>query len=162
MPKKVTTTAMPESQFVEDLRRLLSAHAGTFDLVSSTDERMTLPQEIVDVLREAVDIFHQGSTPHLHESDAWVTTQQAADIVGVSRPSLIKLLNASAIPYSIIGAGSHRRILLKDVIAYRDEWKRLRGQILADMVAGASANGFYDMTLADYEQPLRRARGTNT
>lgn len=159
MPKKVTISASLDSQVVENLRGLLAAHVGTFDLVSSSDERITLPQEIVDVLKEAVDIYHQGAAPQVHQFDEWVTTQQAADIVGVSRPSLIKMLGESAIPYTTIGSGSHRRILLKDVIAYRDEWKRLRGHILADMVAEASENGFYDMTVADYEEPLRRARG---
>jgi excisionase family DNA binding protein len=159
MPKKATTAAMPESHVVEDLRRLLTAHTGTFDLVSSADERITLPQEIVDVLKDAVDIFHEGAAPQMLQSDDWVTTQEAANIVGVSRPSLIKLLNESEIPYSTIGVGSHRRILLKDVMAYREGFRRARSELLTQLVAEASDDGLYDLKHSDYDEPLLRVRG---
>ena len=62
-----------------------------------------------------------------------MTTQQAADILNVSRPYLIKLLDEKNIPYELIGR--HRRILAKDLFAYkrsRDEQRAEALSIMAD------------------------------
>lgn len=60
-----------------------------------------------------------------------LTTQQAADILNVSRLFLVKLLDEGAIPY--IKVGSHRRIRLKDLIIYREQRKVMRRQGLKEL-----------------------------
>ena len=73
---------------------------------------------------------------------AELTTMEAADILNVSRPYLIKLLEAGDIPYRKVGR--HRRVRIEDVIQYKDDTDRRREAILDQMVAEAEKLGLYD------------------
>ena len=61
-------------------------------------------------------------------TDASISTQQAADRLTVSRPHLIKLLEGGVIPFKKVG--SHRRILLEDLLAYEARQKAVRRERL--------------------------------
>jgi excisionase family DNA binding protein len=73
-----------------------------------------------------------------------LTTQRAADLLGVSRPHLIKLLEAGELPCH--KAGSHRRIYLKDLIAYQKRRDMERKAALGRIAKEAFASGLYDRT----------------
>jgi len=73
----------------------------------------------------------EGNQARLHHAE--LTTQQAADILNVSRPHLVQQLEACAIPYHKVG--THRRIKMSDLVAYRKkshEQSRAALQELAD------------------------------
>ncbi|WP_445248802.1 excisionase family DNA-binding protein [Microcoleus sp. OTE_8_concoct_300] len=71
-----------------------------------------------------------------------LTTQQAADILNVSRLFLVKLLDEGAILY--IKVGSHRRIRFKDLIIYREQRKAMRRQGLKELTQFLQEEGFYE------------------
>ena len=73
-----------------------------------------------------------------------LTTQRAADLLGVSRPHLIKLLEAGDLPYH--KAGSHRRIYLRDIVAYQKRRDLERKQALDRIAKEAYEAGLYDRT----------------
>jgi excisionase family DNA binding protein len=73
-----------------------------------------------------------------------LTTQRAADLLGVSRPHLIKLLEAGELPYH--KAGSHRRIYLKDMAAYQKRRDGERKAALDRIAKEAFESGLYDRT----------------
>jgi excisionase family DNA binding protein len=75
-------------------------------------------------------------------NDAELTTQQAADLLNVSRPFLVKLLEAGKIPYRNVG--SRRRIRYSDVLAYRDAEREAGFAVLARMVSENERLGLYD------------------
>ena len=71
-----------------------------------------------------------------------LTTQQAADLLNVSGPFLPKLLDAGASPFH--PAGSHRRIRLDDLMAYRERRSRARRAAFAAMAREAQEMGLYE------------------
>ena len=73
---------------------------------------------------------------------AEVTTMEAADILNVSRPFVIKLLEEGELPYRLVGR--HRRIQLKDLLDYKKNIDRKREAVLDQMVAEAQELGLYD------------------
>ena len=73
---------------------------------------------------------------------AEVTTVEAANILNVSRPYVIKLLEAGEMAYRMVG--SHRRIPLRDVFSYKNRIDQEREAILDQMVAEAEDLGLYD------------------
>jgi excisionase family DNA binding protein len=82
-------------------------------------DRIELPAEIYRVLRHVVEALRQGFAVTVMPLTQTLTTQQAADLLGVSRPTLVKLLDVGKIPFERVG--THRRILLRDLLAYREE-----------------------------------------
>lgn len=85
---------------------------------SSPADRVELPAEVYRVLRQVVEALRQGFAVTVAPLAQTLTTQQAADLLGVSRPTVIKLLDDGKIPFE--RAGTHRRILLRDLLTYRD------------------------------------------
>ena len=98
---------------------------------SGTD--ITIPRKALKLLQFILSSMAQGKAVSLIPSDSEVTTQQAADMLNVSRPHLVKLLEQGALPFKKVG--SHRRILLEDLLAYETKQTKQREhqlQLLAD------------------------------
>lgn len=89
--------------------------------------------------------------------DQRLTTQEAADFLGISRPTLVKLLETEQISYERPGAGRHRRVRLSDVLDYQNRKRQERRRTLDQMTAGAAGAGLYD-EVPDYSEALRTAR----
>jgi excisionase family DNA binding protein len=82
-------------------------------------DRVELPVELCQVLRQVVQTLQHGLAVSIVPVTQNLTTQQAAELLGVSRPTVIRLLDEGRLSYEKIG--SHRRIQLRDLLAYRDE-----------------------------------------
>jgi excisionase family DNA binding protein len=80
-------------------------------------DQVEIPAEVHRVLRQVVEALRQGLAVTVAPQSLTLTTQQAADLLGVSRPTLIKLLDEDRIAYERVG--THRRVLLRDLLAYR-------------------------------------------
>jgi excisionase family DNA binding protein len=92
-------------------------------------DQVALPAEIYDVVLKVVDAMRSGLAVAVAPLSQKLTTQQAADLLGVSRPTLVKLLDAGLLPYERVG--SHRRLYLRDVLAFREERRREQYAALA-------------------------------
>lgn len=103
------------------------------------EEPIELPAGAVSLLMEVLEAMASGRGVTLIPENAELTTVQAADILNVSRPFLIKLLEESVIPYRLVG--KHRRIRMDDVIAYKERIDRDREATLDRLVEEAQREG---------------------
>jgi excisionase family DNA binding protein len=80
---------------------------------------ISLPAPALRLLNEILKEMAKGNAVTLIPINAMLTTQEAADILNVSRPFLVGLLEAGKMPYQRLG--SHRRILFKDLMAFKQK-----------------------------------------
>lgn len=85
--------------------------------VDGAAEELTVPREAVTVLSQVLVYMAAGQTVSVFPSAAELTTQQAADLLSVSRPYLIGLLESGEIDYRKVG--SHRRVRMESLLSYR-------------------------------------------
>ena len=83
------------------------------------DEALVVPREIAVMLAQVLGMLEQGTGVQVMPLSAMLTTQQAADMLNVSRPYLIGLLEAGKIPFTMVG--THRRIAFGDLLDYQRE-----------------------------------------
>jgi excisionase family DNA binding protein len=118
---------------------LLSAHLGHPEglrlevKTGATSEELVLPASVVELLVQALDEMGRGNAVTLTPVHAELTTQQAADLLNVSRPHLVKLLDEGSIPCRKVGA--HRRVALAEVLAYKQEFLARRHNALDELQA---------------------------
>src|SRR5665647_1692792 len=105
-----------------------------------------------DVGYQVVEAMTAGLAVTVAPQSQKLTTQQAADLLGISRPTLIKMLDAKRIPYDKIG--SHRRILLRDVLAFRNQRREEQYAALEETAIDIDDEGDLEATLS----ALRNAR----
>ncbi len=100
-----------------------------------------VPPSVLRVVADALDHVQRGEHVRVIADDEEITTQQAADLLNVSRPYLVGLVDRGEIPSRKVGA--RRRLKLADVLLYRDVDQARRLQAVADLSAEAQELGLY-------------------
>jgi excisionase family DNA binding protein len=112
--------------------------------ITITDETgavVETPEQVYRLTREVLSIVAEGGTAAVIEVEHDLTTQAAADILGVSRPHLIKLLDQGDIPYYKVG--SHRRLAVADVLAFKRQRDVERRAALSELTVVSQELGLY-------------------
>jgi excisionase family DNA binding protein len=112
------------------------------ELVLTDGSRLILPDQIAEVLRDVAHALAQGQAVTVAPQHTTLTTQQAGDFLGISRPTFVKLLEDGVLPYS--QPGRHRRVRLSDVLAYRERIQHERDEGLDELAAVSQDAGLYD------------------
>src|SRR5215218_656926 len=108
-----------EHRNVKAVNELLAASEGKPALVSPDGRKVELSHSVHRVLLEAVEHLSHGSPVQILPLHSYLTTQQAADLLGVSRPYLVELLESGVIQFHKVG--KHRRVLAEDLVVYKEQ-----------------------------------------
>jgi excisionase family DNA binding protein len=117
---------------------------------SRPNDQVEIPEQIYEVLLQVVAAMEQGMAVTVSPQSMTLTTQQAAEVLNISRPTLIRLLDSGEIAHE--KPSRHRRIKLQDVLAYREAQRQKQYAALDAMAYDDEA------TLADNIEDLRAAK----
>lgn len=140
-----------------DLSKFLDQVSTPAALVGPDGQTVALPLEAFRVLRQVAQAMRVGKAITVAPIDQLLTTQEAANFLGISRPTLIKLLESGEINFERPAASRHRRVRLHDVLDYQQHKRAQRRTELDQLTQEAAEAGRYE-TDADYTEALKRAR----
>ena len=107
--------------------------------VEGSREVIELPFTAVRLFIDLLNEMAEGNAVSLIPTHAELTTQQAADLINVSRSFLVKLLDEQEIPHRKVG--THRRVMFSDLQAYEERVRRDRSKALDELVVESQALG---------------------
>ena len=110
--------------------------------IEETEERIKIPLSALKFLGDILKTMSQGKPFSLVSVATEVTTQKAAEIIGCSRPHLVKLLEEGEIEYTKVG--KHRRVKFEDVMRYKRRMKKIQKQNIIDIMKSDEELGIYD------------------
>ncbi len=141
-----TPTEADARQARESLQRIsdiLTSGISDLSIRIQNDEQtgadIILPASVLRLLKDILAEMAQGHAVALLPVQAELTTQQAADLLNVSRPYLIRLLEDSKIPFRLVG--QHRRVRFDDLLAYQRKDDEDRRRVADELTADAQELG---------------------
>lgn len=117
-------------------------HTPTAKLVSPKGEEILVSESTYQVLRQVIEAIKAGRAITIVSHEQELTTQQAADLLNVSRPYLIKLLEQGEIPH--IKVGTHRRVRFQDLMQYKEQRDSKRSELLQQLISISEEAGLYE------------------
>ncbi len=152
MPAVETHTTKPTRSEQEAARRSLPALEESLKSLSKKDtteieieetaQKIIVPTMALQLLSRILKDLGEGRPVQIVPIAAEMTTQAAAELLGCSRPHVVKLLEQGRIPFTKIG--KHRRVRYEDVMKYRKAMKEAQRQLLKDMMRDDEEAGLYD------------------
>ena len=152
-------TYLPEEEVAgrfAELVTALEASSGATPQLVVDGQSIELTPSMAEVLLQVADAMRRGQAVTVAPQNQRLTTQEAADMLGISRPTLVRMLEAGEIPFEKVRR--HRRLFLTDVLEFRERQRRAANEALSDMMADAQAMGAYDDDPAEARQVLKELR----
>lgn len=110
--------------------------------IEETSEKIKIPLKALKLLAKILKATSQGQPISLVPIATEMTTQAAAELLGCSRPHVVKLLEEGNIPFTLVGR--HRRVKFEDVMNYKKQMKLNQEKLLIEMMRSDEDLGLYD------------------
>lgn len=144
-------TRVPLAISEEDQKQVLELYQkiqrSRAKLVGPDGQAQSLPVSLYEFLVKLIGDLCEGQSVAIVQNDAQFTTVEAARMLGVSRQFLIKVLERDEIPHHKVG--THRRIYVRDLLAYEAKRDSKRRLILDDLTRAEAEDGLYDLKPPD-------------
>ncbi len=113
-------------------------------LVAANGKSLELPEAVYDVLRQVAEALSSGMGVSVAPLSAMLTTQEAADYLGISRPTMVRILERGDLPME--KPGRHRFVQLKDLVEYQERDRVQRREAVRALLQDAEDNDLYAKT----------------
>ena len=110
--------------------------------IEETQDKIVIPSRALQLLGDILKAMSEGKPISVVPVATEVTTQKAAEILGCSRPHLVKLLEEGEMEF--VKVGKHRRIMFEDVVKFKQKMKEEQKKRLIDMMNQDEELGLYD------------------
>jgi excisionase family DNA binding protein len=152
-----------QAEVIDFIERLRSKGRGatvpTARIVDADGSGVPIPDSMFTILVQVAEALKAGLAVTVAPHHLTLSTQEAADLLRISRTTLVRLLESGAIPFD--KPSRHRKVRLRDLIEYRERQRKAATQALDDMVADAERLGLYDEDPKSVTAALRAARDKN-
>ncbi len=134
----------PSAVSVDSLERLslLFREGENSVVIGQNGDKVALPPEMRRLFAFVLDALEKRQSVCLIPEDEPFTTQAAANFLGMSRPYLMRLLDAGEISFHRVG--THRRVLYRDLVSFQERRTEVRSSALSKMTQELSDAGVYD------------------
>ena len=110
--------------------------------IEETEEKIKLPAKALRLLAQILKATADGKPISLVPIAMEMTTQAAAELLGCSRPHIVKLVDTGEIPHTMVGR--HRRLMFEDVMKYKKAMKEKRKNLIIEMMKEDEEYGLYE------------------
>ncbi len=139
----VNTNAAQNTAGLRALRQLVQK--GSVKLIGKSGPAVPVPPSVLALLAEITRNMEAGKSVSVVAEHHELTTQRAANMLGVSRPFFVQLLEKGKLPFH--KTGSHRRVYLGDLLAFKDTRDRARHEAIKRLARMEVAEGTYDTVI---------------
>ncbi|MET9064282.1 excisionase family DNA-binding protein [Streptosporangium sandarakinum] len=154
LPDEDPDTQAAIVDLVEQLHRRGRSVADSPALLTGPDgsPRLPLPPQVYEALLKVTEALSKGLAVTVAPQHTTMSTYEAAELLGISRPTLVKLLESGAIPYqrATDRPGAHRRVRLQDVLAFKERRRAEQRRILNELTADSVDADMYDMPADEF------------
>jgi excisionase family DNA binding protein len=129
-------------------------------LVGPDGASVEIPESMFDVLLRVAAAMKAGLAVTVAPHHLTLSTQEAADLLHISRTTLVRLLETGAIPFE--KPSRHRKVRLDDLLEYRKQQRGKAEIAFAEMIAETERLGLYDADPSEVKAALKAARHKST
>ena len=134
--QETTLSGAEEMRLARESARALQESLPSGDTtvtITINGTRVEVPSSLISVLSSSLEMIGEGQSVAVVPVEQEIGTQEAAELLGVSRPFLVKLLDNGAIPSRKVGV--QRRVRPADILDYKEQEQAERREVLRELAA---------------------------
>lgn len=140
-PKEIEAAVRGQRELATFLSTKLETQKIAIQDAQDVTHQIELPTSSLTLLMSILGELAAGNAVQVVPVHAELTTQEAANILNVSRPYMVKLLEEGKLPFH--KTGRHRRVLFADLMKYKDQRDAESTQALRELAEQSQELGFY-------------------